>query len=40
MKEKRQNVVHGIGASSGRKFKNKYMEDFHKLKNEHQNKRG
>lgn len=40
MKEKRTNVIQGIGASSGRKFKNKYLEDFQKIKNEHRNKRG
>mmetsp|Transcript_22727 Transcript_22727/g.33206 ORF Transcript_22727/g.33206 Transcript_22727/m.33206 type:complete len:513 (+) Transcript_22727:216-1754(+) len=38
MKQNRNPTV-GKGASSGRKFKNKYMEDFHKLKKESRTKR-
>ncbi len=40
MKEKRTAPVIGQGASAGKKFKNKYMEDFQKIKKEHQSKKG
>lgn len=39
MKEKRTSPLIGLGASSGKKFKNKYLEDFHKIKKEHQAKK-
>ena len=40
MKAKRTAAIVGKGASSGRKFKNKHMEDFQQLKRKHRAKRG
>ncbi|CAE7525904.1 unnamed protein product, partial [Symbiodinium microadriaticum] len=39
MKAKRTAAITGKGASSGRKFKSKHMEDFQQIKKQHRAKR-